>query len=433
MIDNSATRKTLEEYVAEGCCLLLGAGVTSGYVGTWDTLLSKLLAERFRSRSAVASASTRTGAGVPVAGVADYAGFFKEESNTEKAEFLLSDIAALPSGYLGGLKEWQEDQFSDRVSLKIRESLEGVMGRNCSVGTTKCPIHGTAAASCPMREDPSVLGGQHAFADMYGAYALLSTTAAGGSLACDFLERYATTMTVVELCARRDIRFVVTYNFDTVVEEMLLDALAGGLVESNLKQIHIWTYGKPEKDFVLREAGEFRVAYHQGWKTEDLSFMAEADAIHFIHVHGVAAAGMLHKRKGSRLIFSDHSYQVYQSAYLNWSNTMLQELFSRHPVVGIGFSGIDANFRFFVANHGKSYMRSLTSDESSATRIVLIKAAQDYQRSIEKGGVADAAVIADYARQCREMSETYYWTYFGIKTHWEERFLDIAETLHALC
>lgn len=112
---------------------------------------------------------------------------------------------------------------------------------------------------------------------------------------------------------------------------------------------------------------------------------------------------------------------------------MLQNVFSRHPAIGVGFSGIDDNFRFFVSNHRKSRMHELTSDDSPDVRIILIKATQDYHNAITRSGITDAAVITDYARQCRQMSETYYKTYYGIETHWEDTFLDIAGVLRSLC
>lgn len=134
------------------------------------------------------------------------------------------------------------------------------------------------------------------------------------------------------LQAKRGFRRALTYNYDSLVQEYLVDL-----------------FGIPEE----------RIVTHvDGW-TSDLDEVK--DPIELMHVHGYL--GRPNKRKEStafsresrRVILSEDSYYSMErdSAY-GWTSSVQSYLFHHDTCVFVGFSAEDYNFRRILRQMGKN-------------------------------------------------------------------------------
>jgi len=139
----------------------------------------------------------------------------------------------------------------------------------------------------------------------------------------------ATLASVISLCLRKDIRHIITYNFDTILDQLL----ASKKIREKFKalhvpvEIHAYTYQDAEPVLLLKSVS-----------SEESEIV-----INIYHVHGIINNEI--KEPQLPIIFSENSYQSYQQTSLNWSNIRLADIMSRFHTLCIGFSGDDANFR----------------------------------------------------------------------------------------
>jgi hypothetical protein len=355
--------------------------------------------------------------------------FFTEQGYLELGEFLLADeTVPAPAGRGVDGKTWQEVLFSRQVTDIIQVGTREALKKACEKESCK------HEDTCPFKKE-----GAHSLEDVFAVYSQHATS-------CDFIGEYSTSAAITELCAVAGVRYVVTYNFDTVIEEMLYDALTSGRLgnKSKVREIHIWTFGAlSTEEKVLDDSGSTScsVILHQGaW--EDPTSLRSANAIHFFHVHGVAPGEWLLKEVdiASHLIFSQHSYEVYQGSLYNWSNQVMQYLFSKYNVLAVGFSGTDANFRSFMLNHNKSPMKGLLVDaQPHVTKTFFLKARQPYREAIKKALSSDGKKCAAdtqerltnfFLKYCTDMIENYYKSYYKIGIEWVDDYTDVADTLH---
>ncbi len=421
----------LVPYVSEPYCLCVGAGCTGQFVGTWKTLLGKLLGRRFVSMWLSEHKPYPDIA--PFAKEDYFSEFFTEEGNLELGEFLLSDDNASPPGaHTASVIAWQERLFSRQVADIIRQSVGETLTRTCSKDDCK------KRKTCPMRRE-------HSLGEVYKVYLGSKGFVASGKrkgVKCPFIDQYATTMAVVELCASGRTRHVINYNFDTVIEETLFQAISSGVAKSPFNEIHIWTYGDSKRPRQIdKKSNRCKIVFHQGLWDDDSKSLHASNAIHVFHVHGVASDLSLKDASG-QLIFSQHSYRVYQEAPLNWSNQVLQYLFSKYKVIGVGFSGTDENFRFFAAGHARSSMEGLSAyTRKRGASIVFLRAKCSYRDAIN-GRIKKAnkgmpkrlrkKYTNEFLKYCTKMIDFYYRDYFDVDTVWRNEYLDVAKTLHKM-
>ena len=404
--------------------LCLGSGVTREFVGDWNALLSKMLLRRFASGWAAKGHSyadvrvpEEKSARLPI-------GFFADEGPLEVGEFLLADDSLMtPEQYKADQAAWQERFFSRQVSDVVHESIADKLCESCE--STTC----SKLAKCSLHAD-----GKHTLGDVYEAFCHMTGFAAKDDddvRDCDYLKKALTTMTVVELCARKNVRFVVNYNFDTVVEEMLYGAITKALVDTDIERIHIWTSGQIDVSNQLLDSRRCKIVLHRGGWVDGAPDLLEGakGSIHFFHVHGIGSGADI-PDLGDRLVFSQHSYRAYQDAPFNWSNQILQYVLARHRLIGIGFSGTDANFRHFAWN----YMRSMPapSDREGSSveqRIVFLKSNNTFRERAEE--MADDSDLRSFLRDCSaDMVERYYGAYYGVHTVWVNSYQELARELH---
>lgn len=413
-----ASVRRLSELFAEPCCLVIGSGATVKYVGTWKTLLGNMLVKRF-----VSSWLSDGGVYGDVKDIADgdgFADFFIEEGYLELGEFLLADCSVpTPEGFVDADKAWQERLFSRTVAEIIHENARNRLEDTC---TRPCPQQ----AACPLARD-----GDHAPADMLAAYQCYKKLGrAGESLPdCLLANGTDTTMAVVELCASGKVRHAVNYNFDLVVEETLYEAISTGFVSSDIREIHLWTYGSTEEVRSIATSSACSMVLHRGCNATDLGELAKDGTIHFYHVHGIAAAATLTDVAGE-LVFSQHSYGVYQENPLNWSNRVLGRLFARYNVAGVGFSGTDGNFRRFASMYqALPSSGPLGCGADSSREVVLLKASRPYRDAIA-ARVGDERLLTSFLEYCKGMITNYYRDYFRVEVAWVGEYSDVAEVVH---
>lgn len=139
----------------------------------------------------------------------------------------------------------------------------------------------------------------------------------------------STLVSVVRLCLKKDIRHIITYNFDTILDHLL----ASKKIREKFNALHVsveirvYSYQKAEPVFQLTSVSP-----------------EESEVIiNIYHVHGIINDKI--EKNQLPIIFSENSYQSYQQTSLNWSNIRLADIMSRFHTLCIGFSGDDANFR----------------------------------------------------------------------------------------
>ncbi|MEE1160019.1 MAG: thiamine pyrophosphate-binding protein, partial [Atopobiaceae bacterium] len=349
-------------------------------------------------------------------------GLFSEEGYLEVGEFLLADDPLLvPDDYSAQKIAWQERLFSRQVSDVIHMRTDEELRRFC--GNRHCE----KSASCLLAQNE-----KHTFAQLFEVYSKtpsFASDAAKQVTSCDFVVRHYTTMAVVELCALKNLRFAINYNFDTVVEETLYEVLVKRLVDSTIHEVHIWTYGTGTSETTMRSEEGYSLVLHQGGWTEGIESIARHDAIHFFHVHGVSTDWNQEAQAGT-LVFSHHSYRDYQSAPFSWSNQVLQYLFSLCNIVGVGFSGVDPNFRYFAANYAASTENDANMPSSSAAGNVTLIRSEDSYREAAKNITGNRDVAGFLEKQAKGMVEKYYKRYYKVDINWVSSHLDVAKALH---
>ncbi len=415
--------RDLESCFAGRFCLCLGSGATREFVGDWNTLLGKMLARRV--------ASSLMAEGMPYATVEKltvaeaykaFTHFFSDEGYLEIGEFLLADDSLeAPERFKDDLPAWQERIFSRQTEDVIRESVSESLKRMCP--DSSCD----AVKPCPLQED-----GEHTLANMYDVYSqTIDSVKSAKERDCAHLDRYLTTMAVVELCAKKGVQYVVNYNFDTVVEEMLCETIDSRLVESRIREIHIWSDGTKTSPQKLISKSNCSVILHQGGWSEGIETLRSNKSIHFFHVHGVVSrfSGL---DAECQLVFSQHSYRAYQNSPYNWGNQVLQYLLSQFDMVGIGFSGNDQNFRHFTSRYAITMLRDFaveSRERDVRKRIILVKSKKTHQKAA-KDMTGDHEVREHLVEHTTHMIEKYYASYYGVQTVWVEDYWEIAKMLH---
>lgn len=474
-------------------CLCVGSGVTRRFVGTWTELLNKLLCARMVNRwldnsfKPTDDLKSDQQNGRNLDGLSniiqnmDKFNFFEGEGNLEQGDYLLSDDRK--QNVFSSEEErqaWQEKYFSKQVSLildkRIRDfclfPLKGIKD-SCKKKTCHkdCPVYNLKAdnvadifLNLKQAHEKTPFSNRKERQEVYSH--------------CCLYHELSTLMAVSELCLSGAVRFVINYNFDCVLEQILADnkvlQLYGRSPDKKL-HIHIWTYGDIGKDKAssdttanskkqvdnstsMKASDLYQIHYHIG---EEWIFQVDEkdeDAIHFFHVHGICGEPdeWLKSVDGTNvilpLVFSEHSYLEYQKAAFNWSNRTLSNLMSNFTIITVGFSGVDANFRAVSRAMKNSNLPSILAgkDEDIASknskvlpcpRIILLRAKKEHKGKFEKiveesaYGPTAGHIVSDNLQVDQEtvfssvyerMVENYYRYYFDIAVYWEENFDQLA-------
>lgn len=462
-------------------CLCVGSGITRCFVGTWSELLNQLLCTRMINRWL--DAPEKTG-DVGTTGIVhkteeieelianmDNFSFFEGEGNLEQGDYLLSDDRK-PGALLDFKDEqiWQEKYFSEQVSLQIRKKSNDFCENPLQGKRNKCD-HKSCRITCPF------FSGTH---NKYPSGIFMGLKDANKAQPfktreereklygeCTLYHDLSTLMAVVELCLTGKVKYIINYNFDLIIEQILAnnDILRRrGWTESTPLHIHIWTYGdckagtegeKSEEKQSKENKTLYRLHIHIGeeWSFRLKSGEDENDhSIHFFHVHGVGGVPKEWKSKYEELknirpiVFSEHSYMEYQRAVFNWSNRTMINLLHRFPVLAVGFSGEDANFRSVLRTMKSSDLSGIlsgisTEDAEEEPRIILLRSKEEHARkfreSLERISSKDPSQndkLVNYFSEIYErMVANYYQNYFDITVQWEKNFDSIAGFLMERC
>lgn len=441
-------------------CLLVGSGATRSFVGTWSELLNKLLSARLINRwldsknpnhdintinSLIQSRDTFT--------------FFEGEGNLENGDYLLSDDRK--SGVFKSNEEklaWLEKYFSSQVSLVLKNNtrnfcLNPLKGKRDKCDTKECHY------TCPIYNG-RVLNVADLFIKLKESnkfdFSLDREKREETFENCSLYKELSSLMTIIELCLSGAVRFIINYNFDTIIEQILADDT---VIEKFYKfvdggeklHIHIWVDGQSsDKLFYEYSSEKYVLRYHVG---EELCFnndLMDKNSVHFFHVHGVGGEPDEWKEKMNGIekicpiVFSEHSYIEYQKASFNWSNRTLSCLMNNFSIVTVGFSGEDANFRS-VARTLKSSKLSLAltgeqEDNNKVYKIVLLRNRSKHKKKFKKAiqDCAGSTLLkedqieeqAEFFSQIYEnMVTNYYKNYFDITVRWEKDHTRIAGLL----
>lgn len=483
-------------------CLCVGSGVTRKFVGTWSELLNQLLCTRMVNRwlepnyKLDVELVSEHGNNRNLDGMKDIVqnmdrfSFFDGEGTLEQGDYLLSDDREQNVFHSEEERQaWQEKYFSRQVSLvlekKIRDfctsPLKG-MEDSCKDKACRdtCLIYKTGRAENVAEVFLNLKKANEnvPFSNRQERQDVFSE--------CRLYHELSTLMAVAELCLSGAVRFIINYNFDTVIEQILADDRVLGLygrTPDRKLHIHIWTYGSDKRSLIsfsgttsdtkqadgyaaTKVSELYQIHYHIGEEWIFQTQKTDEDVVHFFHVHGVCGEpdGWMHAGNGANmirpLVFSEHSYTEYQKAGFNWSNRTLSNLMSNFSILTVGFSGVDANFRTIArAMKNSDFPRILLGDDGSADsrrqdsdsgksggldhpRIILLRAKQEHVWKFKKT-VEDSAVVAAAGGQVvspelqgdqikvfsniyERMVENYYRHYFDITVFWEEDFDCIA-------
>lgn len=286
-LENSVNNRTLS--------LVIGAGVTACYVGSWDKLLNKLMVMRCYTNLLEIRKNAGNSDPVTVSKMEKYMRkhiktFISDNVNyLERGEYLRYDSGDI-SKAIGSKAEnrYREIFFAEQVKQTIVDSLSF--------------------------KDSS--GGEVSLEDQFYSDSIIGKNS-----------KFDTLSAVINLCVRQSISEIITYNFDTIVDRLIADSTIRSTYDTSAEpvRVEVYSYFDSKPVLILPEKAE------STWKT-----------VRIYHVHGIVDKDF---EDVHPLIFSENSYQNYQKTALNWSNIRIADVQSRNNVLCIGFSGDDPNFR----------------------------------------------------------------------------------------
>lgn len=365
--------------------LCIGAGVTAKYVGSWYKLISKLLSDRYLDRLCLDDNYEYL--------EDDAKEFFDSlvvnDKNgiqaTELGEYLLLDSMDKSDCIESELrsKTWREYYLASQIQSKMPEPEQLVLKE--------------------YKPDEDTLS------------ALLTLC----------------------MCRRKNnefaVRHIIDYNYDTMVEDSLQDEGFAQTVEKKygcaLKAGRLGRRTQQNRKLeVFHQAGEVPDEFH--------GYENESDKLYLYHVHGCLKRG----ESPLPVIFSESSYDNLGNKFYDWCNQVQAELCLRFPLLFIGFSGNDPNFRRLLKQMSYSTKRpeSYLFMRLCDVRKIIQFGEKDYSKILDeivddndkkkKKEKLDAWI--DHAMEVLlETIEYYYHKTFNIRILWYEDYKEIAKTL----
>ena len=395
--------------------LCIGAGVTQAFVGTWDELLNEIAVLRVSDTLSEIYKKTDCEADLDLKGLETYIknhfsgkcdgkkcrhkdsnncryldeetkkcrlhnenSFFPKGMNVlEQGEYLMDDKNDISFPIDSNVEEeWRELFFSAQVKYVLNKLISEKT--NCTQNI-----------------------GERVDATFIGSYFIESK---------DIDKKVGTLREVLRICLAGDVQHVITYNFDTVLEDLLTnDAVCNALAfnPENCPSIEVYTYN----DKRIEELSKKRPN--------------EEKTIRIYHVHGIAYEDEVTPL--DRIIFSEHSYSDYQRDILNWSNLRIASVLSTHCLLCVGFSGTDANFRFLTRNMANmKKRREFSNSNAKLLKVWLTRAFEStFLESSMNGNINAYACFKTYT----DSFEYYFKNNFGINILWAENFVKMADKL----
>ena len=225
---------------------------------------------------------------------------------------------------------------------------------------------------------------------------------------------YATLHAVLKLCLKYRIHHVITYNFDTVFEELLVSkAVREAMGEIQDIKVQLRSYFQPQ--------GVDLEGFYQG--------LQDNDTICVDHVHGILHEDLEQVRP---IFFSENSYRSYQGNGPHWSNQVLSQALGATDLFCVGFSGTDANFRYLIRLH-KAMLRGFLTQDQQTHRIYLTESMEKLKKHYDaKDRVQtndDKHLFCVCLEKALEMIENYYEHQFNAVYIWAHNYDDLANRL----
>ncbi len=384
-LNNEADTDKLKKYLKKNkLALCVGAGLTSMFVGEWRELLRKLLTLRCCSVMQ----------DVP-----------PEELKSENGEIVLSKENVTVEdmdAYLNNLKEMFVSSTSN--PLEIGEYL----------------MYDRADHAPEIGRDREEYYREVFFAEQV-RYIINSEIEkkTGDTEPTDYIwdmvknnAETACLQAVVKLCLQSGITEIINYNFDLVLDLLLVSSQVEDYFHCQPVQVYVYSYHKPEPVFIWGKKCKRR--------------------INIYHVHGIA------DNTGNPMepiIFSENSYQSYQRTTLNWSNIWIAEIMSRYHMMCVGFSGDDVNFRMLRRFLSERENNPVIGEKVEKKEVFLLRS---YQKDIEKLTTLKAEEKMnekwqDCAYACSrtylEMVSAYFEKQLDVRIIWADGFTDMADII----
>ena len=455
--------------------LLIGAGVTAGLVGNWKELLNELAIMRCGSQAC------KRGASKPVSPklnqLRDYIKKVKDGSFLpvdtgvlEQGEYLMYDPHDMEARRLNcqtsSDERWRERYFAVQVGDAVRslthkhlcdargkmpKTLEEDFKDWCDNSTDDIfGVHrrevsnNDAVVEALKTQKITVEALAEKLQDRYGIstdLADLRVEAAKtktdaveievavferlAEQAADALWRpnYGTLYQLLKLCAVGSVREVITYNFDTIFDRLLINPdIQHCLGATTIRPVQVYSFHN-ELPVELKGANTDR---------------KNTNAIRIYHVHGILDS---EEDKEKRLpdmpvIFSENSYQTYQNRVMNWSNIRIAEAINTYDLLCVGFSGTDANFRNLVQLCRQLQDNPIFASEKNPHKVYLMRACKaDVDRfttAIDKFTSEDLECAYWCVDTYFDLVQTYYNNQLGMILLWSEDYDHMADQLDKL-
>jgi len=374
--------------------LCLGAGVTLDFVGEWNELLNKLallrvsdtLAQQWSHRNKLPPPNLND--------LFDYieaqGSFFPKEIDVlEKGEYLLEDPNDFSYTRRHNMtdvietkkeRDWKESFFAEQVYHSIEKSLNEKI-KNESLGN-------------------------------YFIQQIDSNDLVGKKD-----KKMETLRHVLGICLSGKVEHVINYNFDTILEKLLIDHNVCRKIEpceDKWPVIEVYAYNDKRIRSLYNDRSGVATSSTQPRKI-----------LRIYHVHGIAHKDEEHPYLTQPLIFSENSYLEYQRTLLNWSQRRIADVMQNNNLLCIGFSGTDANFRYLARMMNTIHNNSvLGSDVENRIWIT---------QRLHSKFLKDSKTGNPYSFACLEMltesTTRYFKKHFNATILWAENFHKMADEL----
>lgn len=360
-------RKELQKTFRENkMALCVGAGVTAQYVGTWFDLIGKLISERFVDWSITGRTTKEKRDFFSSITVSSKNGI----SATELGQYLLLDDRDKCEEIDNPLyaAKWKELYLATQIQSHMPDMRESVVK-----AISKCdPENNTFDALLTLCNCmKSVEKGEYAF------------------------------------------RHIINYNYDTMFESCLNSKQYRAVLctKNSGRTLHFFPQMK-----VISSSGDY--GPFEGYEENP------GMRCHY-HVHGCL------ERDGmpTPVVFSESSYDDLGKRHYQWCNQVQAELCMRFPLLFVGFSGNDPNFRRLLKEMGCSHVENkgsfLFMRLSDVREIIQLQS----EISIKVDSKKKKAWIDDAVEMLLESIEYYYKKTYNIHVLWYQEYSEIAKTL----
>lgn len=357
MEDQSTIRDELKnELTKRGITLCIGSGVTSHYVGDWKSLICKLFQQRCYDR-------------------------YCEEKVDDTEEQLTKMYKELQDLELENADYISPVEFGEYLLLDARDFSDDIKDE-----TTRKQWREVYLASQIQTLMPNM---KQSIKEIVENYNPLKNTLDA-----------ALTLCLKRLNTSTPIQHLITYNYDTIIDECLRsrDYLDKVYQSCSYEPPTIQVYSNPDEAILFVCKGEKK--------------------INIYHVHGMLTEDDL----PVQVVFSESSYDLLTEQQYAWANQIQAELCLRFPLLFVGFSGHDPNFR--------RLLKAIARGSKIPCSYLFLRTSDLEDMLTSKKGCDIGSDVKNFAlRVLRETTEYYYKEMYNIKIIWYSDYSEIAEFL----